>query len=177
MTPPLLEGLLHDGIGHLLGGAGRDGRFDKYEGAGPDVLRYDAEGLLQGGHVGCALAAVAEPLLQIVALDVHHDDVGQTESLLRERSHEGLLLVDASCDHRSDFRILRCHRRDAPVHQRDLPVAAGAGPLHPYDELARRSVRPGRVRHDCGHHGSYESEPHHGDDLPAPGTVLLDEPG
>ncbi len=77
-NPSFLEGLLHDGICHLLGGAGRDGRFDKYEGAGPDVLRYYAEGLLQGGHVGGALAAVAEPLLQIVALDVHHDDVGQT---------------------------------------------------------------------------------------------------
>ena len=85
-----LEGLLQDRVGHVFGGAGGDRGLDQDQAVGLDLLADDLQAVLQGGHVGLAVAAVSQSLLEIVALDVHDDHVGKAEGVVGEGGRQGL---------------------------------------------------------------------------------------
>ena len=109
------EGLLHNRVGDIFRRPRGDGRFDQHKAVGLDLFAEDLETLFEGGDLGMALAAVTQGLLEVVALDVHHDHIGKAEDLICVRAGEGLLLPDAAGDQRGDLRVLRFHGGDAAV--------------------------------------------------------------
>src|ERR1039458_4105303 len=169
---PLLEDLLHDRVGNLFRGSGGDGGFNQDERGGRDVLRNRRDRGFQGGHLGRTGADVAQRFLQVIALDIHHDHVGQFQGLFRVGGYQRLLVVDAAGDELLDLRVLGLDWRDAAVEQPDLPEAAGAGALDANDELRGPAFLVRRIGHDGGHDGpdKPEADDHH-DFLP--GLALL----
>ena len=131
----LLEGLLDDGIGDVLRGAGGYGGLDEDEAVRGDALADDLQALLEGGDVGVALAAVAEGLLEVIALDVHDNHVGERQGVVGEGGGEGLFLQDTAGDEGRHLGVLGLHGGDPAVEEGDLPVGARRGPLHPDDEF------------------------------------------
>ena len=78
--------------------------------------------------------------------------------------------LDAAGDHRIDLGVLGLDRRLAAVEQRDLPVAARAGPLAADDELAGLAgLLVDGVGDDRRHDGADEADAHDHDDLLALG--------
>jgi len=123
-----------------------------------------------------ALAAVAEGLLEVIALDVHDDHVGEAEGLVGVGGGEGLLLQDAAGDHRGDLRVLRLHGGDAFIEQRDFPVGPGGWALDADDELAGLSCCfINGISDDTGHDGAYEADTQDDDDFMALGAVVSNE--
>ena len=83
------------------------------------------------------LADVAEGLLVVVALHIHHDHIGQAQDIIGVGGDQVLLLLDAALDHGSHFRVLGLHRGNAAVQIGDFPVGPRRRPLHADDELVR----------------------------------------
>ena len=177
LDAPLLEGLLHDRVGDLLGGAGGDRGLDEHQGLGGDVLGDRHHRGLEGLHVRRPVTAVAEGLLEVVALDVDDHHVGQLQGVVGVGGHERLLLVDAALDHDVHFGILGLDGGEPAVEEMDLPVAAGARALHADDELARLALLVGAVGDDGGHDGADEADADDDDDLAAlfalPATIFF----
>ncbi|OQB79539.1 MAG: hypothetical protein BWX88_04821 [Planctomycetes bacterium ADurb.Bin126] len=176
LRPPPREGLLEDRVGHELGGPGRHGGFDEHQARRADVLPDCPQRVLQRAHFRLAGPQVAQVLLAVIALHVHHDAIGQFEALAVVGGSERLLVPHAPGDHGLDLRVLRFHGRLAPVEHRRLPVASRAGPLaadHELGGLARLPVSG--VGDDGGHDGPHEAQTHHDDDLLALGAGGLDE--
>jgi len=88
--PAPFEGLLQDRVGHVLGGAGGDGRLDQNEAVRGDLLADDLEALLQGGDLGGNRGTRCG----IVSPYSHDDHVGEAEGVVGVGSGEGLLLQD-----------------------------------------------------------------------------------
>lgn len=131
----LLKGLLHDRVGDVFRGPRGDGGFDQDKAIRVDSLADDFEALFQGGDVGVALTAVAEGLLEVIALDVHDDHIGQAQGIVGERGRQGLFLVDAAVNQGRHLGVFGLHRCDPAVHVRNLPVRSGGWTLHGDDEL------------------------------------------
>ncbi len=169
------EGLLHGGVCDVFGGSGRHRRLDEHQAVGPDLLADDPHGFLQSGDLRAAAAAVAQLLLEKVALDVHHHNIGKTQGIVGICRHEVLPLEDTAPDQRVDLRILGLHRRDPAVEHGDLPEAPGAGPLHADDilhGLAGLTVRA--VGDYGGHDRPHKAQAHDDDDLPPEAALLFD---
>ena len=90
---------------------------------------------LQGDHVRRASAHVAERLLEVIALDIDHDNIGELQRLFRVGGDERLLLLGTARNEQIDLGIFGLNRRDAAIEQWNLPKAARAGALHADDEL------------------------------------------
>ncbi|OPY08665.1 MAG: hypothetical protein A4E68_01079 [Syntrophaceae bacterium PtaB.Bin095] len=121
LDAPLLEDLLDDRVGDVLRRAGGDGRLDEDEALRADLFPDDLQALLEGGDLRVALAAVSQGLLEVVALDVHDDHVGELQGVVGVGRHQGLLLLDAAGDEGGHLGVLRLHRGDAAVQVGDLP--------------------------------------------------------
>ena len=164
--PPLLERLLHSGIGHVLRGTRRNGRFDQDQAFGIDLFADDLEALLQGADVRVPAPQISQLLLEEVALHVHHQHVGKLQGIVGVGGGEGFLLGHAPLDHGGHFRVLGLDRRDPPVEERNLPEAPGARPLHADHELAGLAGLLVRgIRHHAGHDRAHKSEAHDHHDL------------
>ena len=163
-----LELLLDDGVGHVLGGAGRHRGFDQHHAVGLDLLADDLEALLERLDVGAALAHVAEGVLVVVALHVHDHHVGKLEHVVGVGGDQGLFVLDAALDHPRHLGVVGIHRRHPLVEVGDLPERARRGPLHADDELAGGSgLAVDRIGHHTGHDRADEAHPHDDHDLAA----------
>ena len=100
------ENLLHDRIGDLFGGARSDCRFNQHERRRRDVFGNSGQRRFERGHLCRSGPHVAEGFLQVVTLHVHHDDVGQFQSLLRVGRHHGLFVFHTALDQSVHFRVL-----------------------------------------------------------------------
>ncbi len=173
-SPPF-EGFLDDRVGHVLRRPRGDRRFDEDETARFDLFPDDPERLFQGPDLGTSLHHVPQGLFQVVALDIHHDHVGQFQDIVSVGGREGLLLRHAPPDHGGHLGVLRLHRGDPLFDPGDLPVRPGGGPLHSDDELLRFPRMPvRRIGHHRRHDGADEADAHDDDDLPAPGPLFVD---
>ena len=131
------EGALENRPRDELGRARRDRRLDEDEAFRPDLLADRAHRRLERRHVGLARAHVAEIVLEVVALDVDDDAVGELQDVAREGRDERLLLLHGALDDLVHLGVLGLDGRDAAVEDGDLPVAPRARPLAADDELAR----------------------------------------
>ena len=124
---------------------------------------------MTGGGIGLLLLQlppIAHGLLEVVALDVHDDHVGEAEGVVGVRGGEGFLLQDAAGDHRGDLRVLRLHGGDTFIKQGDFPVGTGGCALDADDELAGLSCCfIYRIGDDPGHDGPHEAVAHDHDDF------------
>ena len=162
----LLEGLFHDRIGDVFRRPRGHGRLDEDEAIGPDLLADDLQALFQGGDLRMALAAVPQGLLEVVALDVHHDHVGKAEGIVGEGGGQGLLFVDAAGDEGGHLGVFRLHRGDPAVQVGDLPEGAGGGTLHADDKLVGLAgLFVDRIGDDPGHDRPDKADAHDDDDL------------
>ena len=64
---------------------------------------------------------VAQRFFQVIALHIHHHDVGQFQRLFRIGGDHRLLLLHAAGDQLFHLRILSLDRRFAAVEQWNLP--------------------------------------------------------
>ena len=174
---PFFKGLLQDRVGDIFGGSRRNGRLDQDQTAGGDLLPNDLQALLERGNLGMTLAAVAESLLEVVALDVHDDTVGERQRVVGKSGRQGLFLVDAAGNQRGNLRVLRLDGGNPAVQGWDLPVGASRRALHPDDELAGAAGFPVRgIGYDSSHDGADEADAHHDDDLAAFFAIFCSEP-
>ena len=123
------------------------------------------------------LAAVAESFLEVVALDVHDDTVGECQRIVGKSGRQGLFPVDAAGNQRGNLRVLRLNGGNPAVQGWDLPVGARRRALHPDDELAGAAGFPVHgIGYDSSHDGADESDAHHDDDLAAFFAIFCSEP-
>ena len=109
------KNLFHDGVGHLFGGAGRYRGFDEHERGSRDTFGNGMQRLFQRFHVGAASLEVAERFLEVVALHVDDNDVGELEGVFGERGDERLFIEDAALDHGVDFGVFGLDGGYSPV--------------------------------------------------------------
>jgi hypothetical protein len=160
-------------IGYVFGGPRRHRGFDQDQAIGFDLFADDLEALLQGRNFGSPLPYVAERLLVVVALDVHHHHIGEGEGLVSKGRCERFLFEDAAADQGGDFGVLRLHRRQTAVEIRDFPVGARRRTLHTDDEFAgpaRGAIH--RIGDDPGHDRAHEAHSHDHHDFTAQETLL-----
>ena len=159
------EGFFEDRPGDKLGGAGGDGGFDEDQAGGGDFVADGAHGGFQGGHVGLAGFHVAQVALDVVALDVHDDAVGQGEAIAIVGGGEGFGLGDAAADEDVHLGILGFDGGFAAVEEGDFPEAAGAGALAADDEFVGPALFIAGVGDDGGHDGADKAQAHDDDDF------------
>jgi len=153
----LLEGLLENRVGHVFRRPGGDRRLDEDEAVGAHLRPDDPQAVLQRRDVGRSLPAVSQRFLVVVALDIHHDRVGQRQGVVGVRGHQCLLPADTPLNEGGHFGVLRLNGRDPLVEVSDLPEGPRGGALHPDDEFPRLAGFPvRRVRDDSGHDGADE---------------------
>jgi len=70
-----------------------------------DTFGNGMQRLFQRFHVGAASLEVAERFLEVVALHVDDNDVGELEGVFGERGDERLFIEDAALDHGVDFGV------------------------------------------------------------------------
>ena len=124
------------------------------------------EAVFQGGDFSPSLADVPEGLLEVVALYVHDDDIGQGKGIVGERGREGLLFQHAAADEGLHLGVFRLNGGDPAVEVGYLPVGARRGALHADDELAGfTGLAVYGVGHDPGHDGAHKAHAHDDDDF------------
>ena len=70
-----------------------------------------------------------------IALNVHHDHIGQAQGVVGKSGCESFFIEDTAPDQGRHFRVFGFHRRNAAVQVVNLPIGAGGGPLHADDEF------------------------------------------
>ena len=70
---------------------------------------------LQGGDIGMSLLDVAESVLVVITLNVHHDHIRKGQYIIGKARNQGFLFQNTTLDQRRHFRILGFHRGHAAV--------------------------------------------------------------
>jgi hypothetical protein len=98
------KGFFDQGIGHVFGGAGGNRGFDEHQAVGPDMGADHLEAVFQGRDLHIALPDIAQAVLEVVALHIHHHDVCQAQGFIGKAGRQGLFFQHAPGDQRGHFR-------------------------------------------------------------------------